>query len=100
MNDDNSNSRNFGLNTDLLNKKDLSNTLSPYLNTNLYKDFNEPEYILLDGQSHKRGRFELAFGQIGVGILLGSGIGGVSGFYKGVSTANASNVVGKLRVTQ
>lgn len=40
--------------------------LSPYLNFDpAYLQTTQPEFIALEGASQKRGRFELAFSQIG-----------------------------------
>nr|CAH7751990.1 unnamed protein product [Callosobruchus chinensis] len=74
---------------------------SPYLNFDPgYIPQSQPEFIFLDGGSKQRGRFELAFGQIGGSCMLGAGIGGVSGFYNGVKATAAAEQTGKLRRTQ
>jgi len=46
------------------------------------------EYIFPDGGTKaSRGRFEMAFAQIGASVFLGGGIGGTIGFGKGQYTA-------------
>lgn len=42
------------------------------------------EFIVPEGVSRNRGRFELAFSQIGTSIMIGSSIGGTIGTYKGL----------------
>ncbi|KFD55992.1 hypothetical protein M514_03116 [Trichuris suis] len=55
--------------------------LSPYLSVDP-KIFNsEPQYILPEGASARRGRFELAFSQIGGCVMTGAALGGTSGLY-------------------
>ncbi|VEN36784.1 unnamed protein product [Callosobruchus maculatus] len=74
---------------------------SPYLNFDPgYIPQSQPEFIFLDGGSKQRGRFELAFGQIGGSCMLGAGIGGVSGLYNGLKATAAAEQTGKLRRTQ
>lgn len=75
--------------------------VSPYLNYDPgYIPNNQPEFIFLDGQNKQRGRFELAFGQIGGSCMIGASIGGVSGLYNGLKTTTLAGQTGKLRRTQ
>ncbi|XP_017786307.1 PREDICTED: mitochondrial import inner membrane translocase subunit Tim23 isoform X2 [Nicrophorus vespilloides] len=74
---------------------------SPYLNYDpVYIPASQPEYIFLDGQNKQRGRFELAFGQIGASCMIGAGIGGVTGFYNGLKATTLAGQTGALRRTQ
>nr|XP_027204592.1 mitochondrial import inner membrane translocase subunit Tim23-like [Dermatophagoides pteronyssinus] len=65
---------------------------SPFLNQSSLPDQLAAEYIVPDfggvgGTSstiHNRGRFELAFSQIGGAVMLGSGFGGAMGTYRGL----------------
>lgn len=54
----------------------------------------------MDGHNKQRGRFELAFGQIGGSCMIGAGIGGVTGFYNGLKATTLAGQAGKLRRTQ
>lgn len=56
---------------------------SPYLNPSTLPDQISSEFIIPEGASH-RGRFELAFSQIGASVMIGSGLGGALGTYKGL----------------
>ncbi|CAG9767500.1 unnamed protein product [Ceutorhynchus assimilis] len=74
---------------------------SPYLNFDPgYLPQTQPEFIFLDGGSKQRGRFELAFGQIGGSCMIGAGLGGASGFYNGLRATTLAGQTGKLRRTQ
>ncbi|KAJ8943597.1 hypothetical protein NQ318_006599 [Aromia moschata] len=74
---------------------------SPYLNFDPgYIPQTQPEFIFLDGASKQRGRFELAFGQIGGSCMLGATLGGASGFYNGLKATTLAGQTGKLRRTQ
>lgn len=74
---------------------------SPYLNYDpVYIQTNQPEYIFLDGNTKQRGRFELAFGQIGASCMIGAGIGGATGFLNGLKATTLAGQTGKLRRTQ
>ncbi|XP_066148909.1 mitochondrial import inner membrane translocase subunit Tim23 [Euwallacea fornicatus] len=74
---------------------------SPYLNFDPgYIPQAQPEFIFLDGGSKQRGRFELAFGQIGGSCMVGAALGGVSGFYNGLKATTLAGQTGKLRRTQ
>lgn len=95
---------------------------SPYLNYDpRYFQKAQPEFIFPEGASKQRGRFELAFSQIGSrwgfvwcksrkkihelsfpfrSVMIGAGIGGVAGFYNGIKAANLAQQTGKLRRTQ
>ncbi|CAB0005621.1 unnamed protein product [Nesidiocoris tenuis] len=72
---------------------------SPYLNFD--SDYvSKPEYILPEGASKQRGRFELAFGQIGASVMIGAGVGGTAGIYNGLKQTTLAGQTGKLRRTQ
>lgn len=58
---------------------------SPYLNSLTLPDQFSSEFIVPEGQARTRGRFEMAFSQIGGSVLVGSGIGGAMGTFKGLS---------------
>lgn len=74
---------------------------SPYLNFDpRYSSNYTPEFIFPEGASKQRGRFELAFSQIGSSVMIGGGIGGIAGFYNGVRATNLAAQTGKLRRTQ
>lgn len=55
---------------------------SPYLN---YKPYNDPDQYIIPNASpgHQRGRFELAFSQIGGSVLTGALFGGTLGTARG-----------------
>lgn len=48
----------------------------------------EPKYILPQGSAPKRGRFELAFGQIGLGVMGGFAFGAFRGTLVGFREHN------------
>jgi len=74
---------------------------SPYLNFDPgYIPTSQPEFIFLDGSNKQRGRFELAFGQIGGSCMVGATIGGAVGFYNGLKATTLAGQTGKLRRTQ
>lgn len=75
-------------------------TLSPYLNYDTRYLQSQPEFIFPEGASKQRGRFELAFSQIGSSAMIGAGIGGAAGLYNGVRATALANQTGKLRRTQ
>ncbi|XP_065090438.1 mitochondrial import inner membrane translocase subunit Tim23 [Ochlerotatus camptorhynchus] len=75
-------------------------SLSPYLNYDTRYMQSQPEFIFPEGASKQRGRFELAFSQIGSSAMIGAGIGGAAGFYNGVRATALANHTGKLRRTQ
>lgn len=75
--------------------------LSPYLNYDpRFLQQAQPEFIFPEGASKQRGRFELAFSQIGSSVMVGAGIGGLAGLYNGIRCTAAANQTGKLRRTQ
>lgn len=54
--------------------------LSPYLNYDpRYLQAAQPEFIFPEGAAKQRGRFELAFSQIGSSVMIGAAIGGTAG---------------------
>lgn len=60
-------------------------SISPYLNVDpAYLSQGGPEWIFPEGSSRQRGRFELAFSQIGGAVMTGAFLGGVQGFYSGM----------------
>lgn len=72
---------------------------SPYLNFD--PDYvAKPEYILPEGASKQRGRFELAFGQIGASVMVGAAVGGTTGIFNGLKQTTLAGQTGKLRRTQ
>jgi len=72
--------------------------LSPYLNVDPYAATFEPEFILPEGASRQRGRFEFAFGAIGSSVIAGAAFGGISGLYRGFRDTQGQ--IGKVRRTQ
>jgi import inner membrane translocase subunit TIM23 len=59
-------------------------SISPYLNVDpSILNQGSPEWIFPEGASRQRGRFELAFSQIGGAVMTGAFVGGVHGFYSG-----------------
>ncbi|XP_017107042.2 mitochondrial import inner membrane translocase subunit Tim23 isoform X1 [Drosophila bipectinata] len=75
--------------------------VSPYLNyDSRFLQQAQPEFIFPEGANKQRGRFELAFSQIGTSVMIGGGIGGVAGVYNGFKVTKALNQTGKLRRTQ
>ena len=73
-----------------MNSSQLSSQFkSPFLQVDpsvLSPQIISDDYIYLDGSNKpSRGRFELAFGQIGVSVMTGAGIGGAMGVFKGYS---------------
>lgn len=75
--------------------------LSPYLNYDpRYLNISQPEFIFPEGASKQRGRFELAFAQIGSSVMVGASIGGAAGLYNGLRATTLAGQTGKLRRTQ
>lgn len=75
--------------------------LSPYLNYNpVYLPASQPEFIFPEGASRQRGRFELAFSQIGSSCMIGAAFGGLAGTYNGLKATTLLGQTGKLRRTQ
>ncbi|XP_076389317.1 translocase of inner mitochondrial membrane 23 [Megachile rotundata] len=75
--------------------------LSPYLNFDpAHLPPSQPEYIFPEGAAKQRGRFELAFSQIGAACIIGAGIGGATGLYRGMKATALAGQTGKLRRTQ
>lgn len=72
---------------------------SPYLNFDpAYITPNSSDFIMPEGASAQRGRFELAFSQIGGSVLVGGAIGGVNGLYSGIT--NTKELAGAIKRTQ
>ncbi|RWS08316.1 mitochondrial import inner membrane translocase subunit Tim23-like protein [Dinothrombium tinctorium] len=66
----------------------VSGISSPYLNFDpnlITPNYNASEYIFPDGgpNRHSRGRFELAFSQIGASVMTGAALGGIRGGING-----------------
>jgi len=77
--------------------------VSPYLNFDpaLINPTNQDSFIFPEGiGSRQRGRFELAFSQIGGSVLAGGAVGGTVGLFKGVTETKRSDYSGALRRTQ
>ncbi|XP_026469576.1 mitochondrial import inner membrane translocase subunit Tim23-like [Ctenocephalides felis] len=75
--------------------------LSPYLNYNpVYLPTGQPDFIFLEGSSRQRGRFELAFSQIGSCCIAGATLGGMAGMYNGLKATARAKQTGNLRRTQ
>lgn len=87
------------------------------------KSIYQPEFIFPEGASKQRGRFELAFSQIGSSVMVlkelftfillsivnvnlkicrqtGAGLGGIVGLYNGIVATNSEKQTGKVRRTQ
>ncbi|XP_076628361.1 translocase of inner mitochondrial membrane 23 isoform X2 [Colletes latitarsis] len=96
-----SNNKKYGnLNIPVTSQQGLT-PLSPYLNFDpAYLPPSQPEYIFPEGVSKQRGRFELAFSQIGAACITGAGIGGATGLYRGIKATSLAGQTGKLRRTQ
>ncbi|XP_070543969.1 mitochondrial import inner membrane translocase subunit Tim23-like [Ptychodera flava] len=75
-----------------------ANTFSPYLNIDPRFINEGSEFILPEGQKHKRGRFELAFSHIGGSVMLGALYGSLNGVRVGLRTT--SDLTGKVRMSQ
>lgn len=74
--------------------------LSPYLNFDPSYLPSQPEYIFPEGASKQRGRFELAFSQIGAACILGASVGGSTGFYNGLKSTTLAGQTGKVMRTR
>ncbi|KPM11233.1 mitochondrial import inner membrane translocase subunit Tim23-like protein [Sarcoptes scabiei] len=72
---------------------------SPYLNPSTLPDQISSEFIIPEGASH-RGRFELAFSQIGASVMIGSGLGGALGTYKGLKETSQLEAFLSVKRTQ
>lgn len=75
---------------------------NPYLNfdPSYVNTSPESQYIFPEGASRNRGRFELAFSQIGGSVVVGAGAGGVNGLYKGLQFTTAEKLQGAIWRTQ
>ncbi|XP_023287720.1 mitochondrial import inner membrane translocase subunit Tim23 isoform X2 [Orussus abietinus] len=92
--------RNDSTNVPVTSQRGLA-PLSPYLNFDpSYLPATQPEFIFPEGAVKQRGRFELAFSQIGAACMLGAGVGGATGFYRGLKATTLAGQTGKLRRTQ
>ncbi|XP_055355408.1 mitochondrial import inner membrane translocase subunit Tim23-like, partial [Paramacrobiotus metropolitanus] len=73
---------------------------SPYLNFDPAVLQEGPQYIFPEGAANKRGRFELAFSQIGGSVMTGALIGGTSGIYTGLRDTSVAGLTGGARRAQ
>jgi len=73
---------------------------SPYLNIDPSVLQEGPQYIFPEGASKQRGRFELAFSQIGGSVMTGALIGGTTGVYSGLRDTTLAGLTGGARRTQ
>lgn len=75
--------------------------LSPYLNVDpSYLGIGQPEFIFPEGANKQRGRFEVAFSQIGGACISGAGYGGIVGLYNGLRDTHLAGHTGGVRRTQ
>jgi len=88
-----------GMNVPVTSNQNLS-SLSPYLNVDPNYLSAQPEFIFPEGAARQRGRFELAFSQIGGSCIVGAAIGGSRGLYNGVKQTTLAGHTGTLRRTQ
>lgn len=89
-------------NIELENKNSLI-VNSSYVSVNYNPRFmrsSQPEFIFPEGASKQRGRFELAFSQIGSSVMIGAAIGGTAGLYNGMRATALAGQTGVLRRTQ
>jgi len=79
-----------------------NSAMSPYLNfdPSLLNLDPESQFIMPEGASQHRGRFEMAFSQIGGSVCVGAGIGGMNGLYNGLKETKAAELTGAIRRTQ
>lgn len=79
-----------------------NSVMSPYLNFNpaYVTPGAEPEFIFPEGASARRGRFELAFAQIGASVFVGATAGGLNGAYTGLNETRVAQLTGTVRRTQ
>jgi len=90
-----------GMNVPVSSNQNLQ-SISPYLNfdPSYLAGSQQPEFIFPEGASRQRGRFELAFSQIGGSVIGGAGVGSVIGLYTGLKETALAGHTGKLRRTQ
>lgn len=75
--------------------------VSPYLNFDpAFINSGGPEWIFPEGASRQRGRFELAFSQIGGSVMIGAAFGGMTGLYRGLRETSLAGHAGSVRRTQ
>ena len=76
-------------------------SISPYLNVDpSILNQGSPEWIFPEGASRQRGRFELAFSQIGGAVMTGAFFGGVHGFYNGWKQMGSNEQKASVKRTQ
>uniref|UniRef100_T1INU8 Mitochondrial import inner membrane translocase subunit TIM23 n=1 Tax=Strigamia maritima TaxID=126957 RepID=T1INU8_STRMM len=77
------------------------NSISPYLNFDpAVLNQGGPEFIFPEGAARQRGRFELAFSQIGGSVMTGAFLGSVNGLYTGLKETSIAGHTGSVRRTQ
>jgi len=75
--------------------------VSPYLNFDpSIINQGGPEFIFPEGAARQRGRFELAFSQIGGSVMTGAFLGSVNGLYTGLRETTLAGHEGSVRRTQ
>jgi len=76
--------------------------MSPYLNFDpaYVAPSQDSQFIFPEGAAHRRGRFELAFSQIGGSVFVGAAAGGMNGIYNGIKETKALQLTGAVRRTQ
>ncbi|XP_050428635.1 mitochondrial import inner membrane translocase subunit Tim23-like [Adelges cooleyi] len=82
---------------------EYSTIQSPYFNydPSILSQSTQSEYIYLEGAGSKqRGRFELAFSQMGTSCLTGAVIGSLRGMYTGFKTTSMENQTTTYKRTQ
>lgn len=75
----------------------MSSPMSPYLSIDPKIFKQEPQFIMPEGASQKRGRFEYAFSQIGGAVMVGSVLGSMHGLYDGVRDKTLTGPVNFMR---
>ncbi|CAH1794548.1 unnamed protein product [Owenia fusiformis] len=79
----------------------LLSPLHPYLNVDpSLVGPGGAEYIFPEGASKTRGRFEMAFSQIGGSVFAGGAVGGANGIITGIKETAAAQLTGPVRRTQ
>lgn len=79
-----------------------NSSISPYMNfdPSILTPSPENQFILLEGANERRGRFELAFSQIGSSVMAGAAFGGANGIVSGWKATSAAQLTGGIRRTQ
>lgn len=79
-----------------------NSVMSPYLNFDpaTLGVQQDSQYIFPEGATGRRGRFELAFSQIGCSVMAGGLVGGLRGTYTGRRECRAAQLTGPVWRTQ